>query len=144
MTDEDRLVPEAAAERRRPPREADVILDVEFEDALLFLVLENIGFRPAHSVRVRFAGPLRGLGGEKRIDRLRIFQRLELLPPRRRIRIFLDRAALLFARDEPTELEARISWRTDHDERRSRTVRHDLDAYRDFPYLEVPHDASAP
>jgi hypothetical protein len=80
VTNEDRFVPEAAAERRRPPREADVILDVEFEDGLLFLVLENIGFRPAHAVRVRFGGPLRGLGGEKRIDRLRIFQRLELLP----------------------------------------------------------------
>jgi hypothetical protein len=137
-------VSEPAAERRRPPREADVILDVEFEDGLLFLVLENIGFRPAHAVRVRFGGPLRGLGGEKRIDRLRIFQRLELLAPRRRIRIFLDRAALLFGRDEPTELEARISWRTDEGERRSRTVRHDLDAYRDFPYLEVPRDAPAP
>ena len=137
-------MPGAAAEHRRPFREADVILDLEFEDGLLFLVLENVGFRPAHSVRVRFAGPLRGLGGEKRIDRLRIFQRLELLGPRRRIRIFLDRAALLFARDEPTEIEARIVWRTDDGERRSRTIRHDLDAYRDFPYLEVPHDAPAP
>ena len=121
-----------------------MILDLEFEDGLFFLVLENIGSRPAHSVRVRFAGPLRGLGGEKRIDRLRIFQRLELLGPRRRIRIFLDRAALLFARDEPTEIEARIAWRTDDGERRSRTIRHDLDAYRDFPHLEVPHDAPAP
>lgn len=137
-------MPGAAAEHRRPPSEADVILDVELEDGLLFLVLENFGFGPAHAVRVRFGGPLRGLGGEKRIDRLRIFQRLELLPPRRRIRIFLDRAALLFARGEPTELEARISWRSDEGERRSRTVRHDLDAYRDFPYLEVPRDAPAP
>ena len=133
-------MPEAATEHP----EADVILDVEFEDGLFFLVLENIGSRPAHAVRVRFAKPLRGLGGEKRIDRLRIFQRLELLGPRRRIRIFLDRSALLFAREGPTELEARISWRTDDGERRTRTVRHDLDAYRDFPYLEVPRDAPAP
>lgn len=133
-------MPGAAAEHP----EADVILDVEFADGLLFLVLENSGFRPAHSVRVRFAEPLRGLGGEKRIDRLRIFQRLELLGPRRRIRIFVDRAALYFARDEPTRLEARIAWRTDDGERRDRTVRHDLDAYRDFPYLEVPRDAPAP
>jgi hypothetical protein len=73
----------------------------------------------------------------------RIFQRLELLGPRRRIRIFLDRAALFFARDEPTAFEARIAWRTDEGERRSRTVAHDLDAYRDFPYLEVPRDAPA-
>lgn len=143
MSDEDRPVPGAAAEHRRPSPEADVILDVEFEDGLLFLVLENFGFRPAHSVRVRFAGPLHGLGGEKRIDRLQIFRRLELLPPRRRIRIFLDRAVLLFAREEPTELEARITWRTDDDGRGSRTVRHDLAAYRDFPYLEVPTDAAA-
>jgi hypothetical protein len=132
-------VPGAATEHP----EADVILDVEFDDGLVFLVLENIGSRPAHSVRVRFTKPLRGLGGEKRIDRLRIFQRLELLGPRRRIRIFLDRAALFFARDEPTAFEARIAWRTDEGERRSRTVAHDLDAYRDFPYLEVPRDAPA-
>ncbi|MDX6506191.1 MAG: hypothetical protein QOG06_835 [Gaiellaceae bacterium] len=121
-----------------------MILDVEFEDGLLFLVLENFGFRAAHAVRVRFAEPLRGLGGERRIDRLRIFRRLELLAPRRRIRIFLDRSALFFAREEPTQLEASIAWRTDDGERRSRTVRHDLDAYRDFPYLEVPTDAPAP
>jgi hypothetical protein len=137
-------VPGAAAEHRRPSREADVILDVEFEDGLLFLVLENFGFGTAHAVRVRFAEPLRGLGGERRIDRLRIFRQLELLAPRRRIRIFLDRSALFFAREEPTQLEARIAWRTDDGERRSRTVRHDLDAYRDFPYLEVPTDAPAP
>jgi hypothetical protein len=132
-------VPGAAAEHP----EADVILDVEFDDGLLFLALENIGSRPAHSVRVRFAEPLRGLGGEKRIDRLMVFQRLELLGPRRRIPIFLDRAALFFARDEPTRVEARIAWRTDEGERRSRSVLHDLDAYRDFPYLEVPRDAPA-
>jgi hypothetical protein len=137
-------VPGAAAEHRRPPREADVILDVEFEDGLLFLVLENIGLQPAHAVRVRFEQPLTGLGGERRIDRLRIFRRLELLAPRRRIRIFLDRSALFFARDEPTRIEARIAWRNDDGERRSRTVGHDLDAYRDFPYLEVPRDAPAP
>jgi hypothetical protein len=120
-----------------------VILDLEFEDGLLFLVLDNIGRGPAHAVRVRFGGPLQGLGGEKRIDRLQIFRRLELLGPRRRIRIFLDRAALLFARDEQTTFEARITWRSDDGSRGSRTVRHDLAAYRDFPYLEVPRDAAA-
>jgi hypothetical protein len=121
--------------------EADVILDVEFADGLLFLVLENAGSRPAHGVRVRFDERLRGLGGERRIDRLRVFRQLEFLGPHRRIRIFLDRSALYFAREEPTRLEARITWRTDEGARRSRTIHHDLDAYRDFPYLEVPPDA---
>jgi hypothetical protein len=134
-------VPEAVTEHRCPPCEADVILDVELDHGLLFLVLENLGDLPAHTVRVRFEQPLSGLGGERRIDRLQLFRRLEFLGPRRRIRVFLDRSTLFFAREEPTELAVTITWRTDREERRSRTVRHDLDAYRDFPYLEVPHDA---
>ncbi len=121
--------------------EADVVLDVEFERGLLFLVLENLGESPAHAVRVRFEGPLTGLGGERRIDRLQLFRRLEFLAPGRPIHVFLDRSALFFARKEATELTARITWRTDEGARRSRTIRHDLGAYRDFPYLEVPPDA---
>jgi hypothetical protein len=128
-------VPEAAT------GDADVILDVEFESGLLFLVLENLGDAPAHAVRVRFEGPLNGLGGERRIDRLQIFRRLEFLGPRRRINVFLDRSALFFARDEPTAFEARITWRDERGSRGARTIRHDLSAYRDFPYLEVPNDA---
>jgi hypothetical protein len=127
-----------------PDAAADVILDVEFEHGLFFLVLENLGDAPAHAVRVRFGAPLHGLGGERRVDRLRLFRRLAFLPPRRQLRVFLDRSSLFFARDEPTEIEARVSWRTDDGERRARTIRHDLDAYRDFPYLEVPPDAAAP
>ena len=122
-------------------READVILDVELERGLFFLVLENLGDEPAHSVRVRFDGPLSGLGGERRIDRLQLFRRLEFLGPRRQVRVFLDRSALFFARDDPTAFGVTVAWRTDRGERRSREIRHDLAAYRDFPYLEVPDDA---
>ena len=118
-----------------------MILDVELERGLLFLVLENLGKLPAHNVRVRFDKPLHGLGGDRRIDRLQIFRRLEFLGPRCRIRVFLDRAALLFGREEPTELAVTVTWRTDQNERRRRTIRHDLAAFRDFPYLEVPDDA---
>jgi hypothetical protein len=130
-------VPGAVTEHGEP----DVILDVELDRGLLFVVLENLGETPAHSVRVRFDRPLHGLGGDRRIDRLQIFRRLEFLAPRRRIRVFLDRTALFFARDEPTELAVTVTWRTDHGERRRREIRHDLAAYRDFPYLEVPDDA---
>ena len=134
-------MPDAVAEHRRPPLDADVVLDVVFDRGLLFLVLENLGDAPAHAVRVRFEGPLTGLGGDRRIDRLQIFRRLEFLGPRRRIDVFLDRSALLFAREEQTAFEARVTWRDDRGARRSRTIRHDLAAYRDFPYLEVPNDA---
>jgi hypothetical protein len=130
-------VPGAVTEHR----EADVILDVVLERGLLFLVVQNLGDLPAHSVRVRFENPLHGLGGDRRVDRLQIFRRLEFLGPRRRIRVFLDRTALFFGRDEATELEVTVTWRTVRGERRRREIRHDLAAYRDFPYLEVPNDA---
>ena len=45
------------------------------------------------------------------------------------------------ARGIETAFEARVTWRDDRGARRSRTIRHDLAAYRDFPYLEVPDDA---
>jgi hypothetical protein len=134
-------VPGAVTEHRHPPREADVIIDVELDRGLLFLVVENLGDLPASAVRVRFEHPLHGLGGERRVDRLQIFRRLEFLGPRRRIRVFLDRTALFFGRKEQTVLEVTVTWRTDQGERRRREIRHDLAAYRDFPYLEVPHDA---
>jgi hypothetical protein len=137
-------VPGAASEHARPAREPDVILDVEFDHGLLFLVLRNLGETPAHSVRVRFEQPLHGLGGERRIDRLGIFRRLEFLGPGRRLRVFLDRSSLFFAREEPRTLAVRVTWRTDEGARRSRSITHDLDAYRDFPYLEVPGDANRP
>jgi hypothetical protein len=130
-------VPAAVTEHR----ESDVILDVELDRGVLFLVVENLGDLPAHNVRVRFDQPLHGLGGEKRVDRLQIFRRLEFLGPRRRIRVFLDRTALLFGRDEPTDLAVTVTWRTDEGHRRRREIHHDLAAYRDFPNLEVPDDA---
>jgi len=130
-------VPDAATEHG----DADVFLDVEFDHGLLFLVLENLGDEPAHAVRVRFQGPLTGLGGERRIDRLQIFRRLEFLAPGGHIRVFLDRSALFFGREKETAFTVRVAWRTERDARRSRTIRHDLAAYRDFPYLEVPDDA---
>ena len=76
-------------------READVVLDVEFVRGLLFLVLENLGDGPAHTVRVRFDAPLTGLGGERRIDRLQLFRRLEFLGPGRSIHALLRGAPLV-------------------------------------------------
>jgi hypothetical protein len=116
--------------------EADVILDVVFCDGWLLLSLANIGGAPAHGVRVRFEEPFTGLGGTKRIDRLALFRKLDFLAPRKAIRVLVDRSAAYFARDEPTTLVARVSWRADDDSRRARVVRHDLDVYRDLPYLE--------
>jgi hypothetical protein len=122
-------------------RDAEVILDVVFERGVLFLAVANIGDRPAHGVRIKFDRPFSGVGGTKKMQRLALFRRLEFLAPRKSISVFLDRSASYFARDEPTQLTATISWRTAAGERRSSTIAHDLEIYRDLGYLdrEVPH-----
>ncbi|HEX7222495.1 MAG TPA: hypothetical protein VF231_04555 [Candidatus Limnocylindrales bacterium] len=120
--------------------EADVILDVVFDRGLLFLVVENIGDRPAYGVRVKFGERFTGVGGAKRIDRLALFRKLEFLAPGRSIEVFLDRSASYFARDEPTRLTAAVSWRTADGERHRTTIVHDLEIYRHLGYIdrEVP------
>jgi hypothetical protein len=123
--------------------DADVLLDVVFDRGLLFLVLANVGDRAAHAVRVKFTGPLTGVGGSKRIDRLSLFRKLEYLAPNKSIEVYLDRSADFFARDEPTRLTAVVAWRTSAGERRTTTIDHDLEIYRDLGYIEreVPHRA---
>ena len=123
--------------------DGDVILDVVFRQGLLFLVLANTGERPALAVRVKLDAPLTGVGGTKRLDRLALFRKLEFLAPRKSIEVFLDRSDAFFARDEPTRLTAAITWRTPEGERRSTTIVHDLEIYRDLGYLEreVPPSA---
>jgi hypothetical protein len=124
----------------REDRDATVILDIVFDRGLLFLVIENIGERPAHGVRIKFDKPFGGVGGTKKMQRLALFRRLEFLAPHKSIEVFLDRSASYFARDEPTQLTAEISWRTSGGERRSSTIHHDLEIYRDLGYIdrEVP------
>lgn len=121
--------------------ESEVILDVVFDRGLLFLVVENTGDRPAHSVRIKFDRPFGGVGGTKTMQRLALFRRLEFLAPRKSISVFLDRSASYFARDEPTQLTAVVSWRTAAGERRASTIHHDLEIYRDLGFIdrEVPH-----
>ena len=117
-------------------RDPEVILDVVFDRGLLFLVVSNLGDRPAHRVRVKFAERFSGLGGERRIDRLALFRKLEFLAPQKSIEVFLDRSASYFAREEPASLTASISWRTPEGERLTSTVHHDLEIYRDLGYIE--------
>jgi hypothetical protein len=123
--------------------DAEVILDVVFDRGLLFLMVANIGDRPAHRVRIRFEEPFSGVGGTKRIDRLAIFRKLEFLAPHKSIPVFLDRAAAYFARGEPTRITAAIVWLTPEGERCSSTSHHDLVIYRDLGFVdrEVPHRA---
>ncbi|MCG6877217.1 MAG: hypothetical protein LJE97_19165 [Betaproteobacteria bacterium] len=122
--------------RGKPPareRRPDVILDVDCENALLFLVLRNIGDDLACRVSVKFSPELVGLGGERVVSDATIFRRLAYLPPGKSIRVFLDAAPLLFSRRKENSFRARVQYRNRSGNEFSETFTHDLDVYRDLP-----------
>ena len=124
----------AEREADEAPR-PDVILDVLFNDGLLFLSLVNLGSRPALRVACRFERPFHGLGGRTDMSRLRLFRNVEFLAPGREIRTLLDTSAAYFRRREPTKLAAELGWRDEEGRRYGRRIAHDLGIYADVAYV---------
>jgi hypothetical protein len=122
--------PPAPAERR-----PEVVLDVVFEDGLLFLAVANIGLAPALGVSCRFRRKLRGLGGTQDVSKLPLFQNITFLGPGREIRTLLDSSAAYFARGEPTELSVTTSYADGAGRTYRTSVEHDLAIYRDLAYV---------
>jgi hypothetical protein len=112
-----------------------VIVDVEFERGLLFLVVRSLGDRPTLDVKVEFDKPVKGLGGTREVNRLALFSKLRFLAPGKEIRTLLDSSAAYFAREEPTLLTATVSYRTATGERHRHAITHDLSIYRDLAYV---------
>lgn len=112
-----------------------VIVDVEFERGLLFLVVRSLGDRPTLDVKVEFDKPVKGLGGTREVNRLALFSKLRFLAPGKEIRTLLDSSAAYFARKEPTLLTATVSYRTATGERHRHAITHDLSIYRDLAYV---------
>jgi hypothetical protein len=114
----------------------DVILDVEFDAGALYLVVANIGERPATAVAFRFEQPFKGLGGKQDMTRLPLLRRIEFLAPRKEIRTLLDSSAAYFTRREPTKLAVTITYRDEAGARFERRIVHDLRIYRDLAYVD--------
>jgi len=124
-------------------RRPEAVLDVVFEDGLLFLALSNIGAAPALRVSCTFRRPLLGLGGTRDLAKLPLFENVGFLAPGREIRTLLDSGASFFARDEPTTLSVTVTYSDAAGSAYETTIDHDLAIYRDLAYLPrgVPPDA---
>jgi hypothetical protein len=107
-------------------RESDVIVDFVFEEGVLYVVVANIGERPALKVSCRFEPGFHGLGGSVEISRLPLFRKIEYLAPRKEIRTLVDSSAAYFARKEPAKLQVAITYRDESGTRRQTTIAHDL------------------
>ena len=123
-------------------REFDVSVDFVFEDGLLYVLVANIGERPALKVSCRFEPAFHGLGGSVEVSRLPLFRNIEYLAPGREIRTLVDSSAAYFARREPTKLEIAVTYRDEDGARRQATIAHDLGIYRDLAYVVPATEAT--
>lgn len=113
----------------------DVIVDVVFEDGLLFLAVSNIGDRPALDVRTTFNRKLVGLGGTKDVAALPLFRNIPFLAPGKEIRTLLDSTASWFARRRARTFVVRIAYRDAEKEEYTASMTHDLEIYREIAYV---------
>jgi len=120
---------------REPESGPDVIVDFIFRDGFFFISVSNIGDKPAYKVSVKFDCRLFGVAGTKEISALPLFRNIEFLAPRKDIVTFLDSSSSYFGRDAPTKIAARISYRDSDGAKRSVTINHDLEIYREIGYM---------
>src|SRR5687768_4291452 len=113
----------------------DVIIEFLFDQGLLHLALRNIGDLPAIATSVKFDKKIVGLGGRKDISTLPLFRQVEFLGPGREIVVFIDQGHSYFARKQPTKISARISYSDSAKQKYEVTINHDLEIYRELPYL---------
>jgi hypothetical protein len=123
-----------ASDKADPDRRPEVIIDFICDDGMLSVVLKNIGTRSAYGVTTKFNKPLRGLEGRKRISDLRLFARLEFMPPGKEFAQFVDPLAVYLKRRAPAKLSVTISYADREGHRFEETIKHDLRVYSDLGF----------
>ena len=111
-----------------------VVVDVVFEEGLLYLELANLSERSALNVSCSFEPELVDLQG-RNVSELALFRRIEFLGPGRRIRTLLDSSAGYFSREAATRVTVVAEYERPGEPRRSTAVTHDLAIFRELAYL---------
>ena len=112
----------------------EMILDFEFDDGAFFIVLRNIGARPACRVCTVLEPKIRGLGGDLDVASLPLLREIPFFAPGKQIRFLLDSSALYFSRGEPTRITARMIYCDDQNKEFETVIQHDLEIYRSLAY----------
>jgi hypothetical protein len=118
-------------------RRPEVIVDIIFNDGLLYIAVKNIGVRPAYKIVTQFDQEILGVAGEKNISDLALFKCIEFLPPQKEIRTFLDSSASYFERNEPAMISTRISYQDSRKRRYVNKIDHNLEIYKDIGYIQL-------
>lgn len=116
-----------------PGPDDGVVVDIVFEDGVLYLELANLADRPALNVTCRFEPGLVDVDGRD-VSELGLFRRLEFLGPRRRIRTLLDSTTGYFARKQPKRVAVAVEYERPNEPRRVTDVAHDFEVFRELAY----------
>jgi hypothetical protein len=114
-----------------------VIIEFLFDRGFFHICVRNIGDRPAVGISTRFNKKITGLGGRKEISTLPLFRNIEFLGPGREIVMLLDASDSYFSRKQPTKISARMTYSDLAQTKYEATINHDLEIYRELPYLEA-------
>ena len=106
-------------------KQPEVIIDFEYEKELLLIVIENIGSASAYDVSTRFNKSILGLQKNK-ISSLKIFKFLKFLPPRKKIRIFVDSYQSYIYNRQPLIIQANIKFKSKTGKSFKNSILHDL------------------
>ncbi len=116
--------------------EPEVILDFEYDDnGILYIMIENIGPSSAYRVSIKFDKGIAGIEGKKEISAMKIFNRIEFLPPHKKIRIFVDTFVSYILRKQPLIIEATVIYSNKNNREFQNIIKHDLSIYKDFPQI---------
>jgi hypothetical protein len=110
-----------------------VVVDVVFEDGVLYLELANLADRPALNVACSFDAPLVDVQGRD-VSELRLFRHVAFLGPRRRVRTLLDSLPGYFGRERATSVAVTVEYERPGELRCATTLTHDLELYRELAY----------
>jgi hypothetical protein len=112
----------------------EVIVDFQADQALLFVVLKNIGARSAYRVTTKFDPAFHGLDGRKCISALQLFRYLLFMPPGKEFIQLVDPIGAYFRRREPGRITATISYEDREGHKFKDVISHDLRIYRDLGF----------
>ena len=111
-------------------------MDFEYDDnGILYIIIENIGPVSAYKLSIKFDKEITGVEGNKKISSMKIFNRIEFLPPHKKIRIFLDTFVSYILRKQPLIIGATVIYSNKNNKEFQNVINHDLSIYQDFPHI---------
>jgi hypothetical protein len=126
-------------------RKPEVILDFEYDNSssssgaanagILYIIIENIGLSSAYNISIKFDKEITGVEGNKKISAMKIFDRIEFLPPYKKIRIFVDTFVSYMIRRQPLVITTMIRYSDKENRKIQEIIKHDLSIYQDFPHI---------